>query len=34
VYYERAQAINSGHNDRLNVMINFKFWVFLVSFLT
>ena len=25
VYYERAQAINSGHNDRLNVMINFKF---------
>ena len=25
VYYERAQAINSGHNDRFNVMINFKF---------
>jgi surface protein len=25
VYYERAQAINSGHNDRLNAMINFKF---------
>jgi surface protein len=25
LYYERAQAINSGHNDRLNVMINFKF---------
>jgi surface protein len=25
VYYERAQAINSGHNDRLNVIINFKF---------
>ena len=25
VYYERAQAINSGHNDRLNVMIKFKF---------
>ncbi|MBL6899197.1 MAG: BspA family leucine-rich repeat surface protein [Gammaproteobacteria bacterium] len=25
VYYERAQAINSGHKDRLNVIINFKF---------
>ncbi len=25
LYYERAQAINSGHNDKLNLSINFKF---------
>lgn len=25
VYYERAQAVNSGHNDKLNLSINFKF---------
>ena len=25
MYYERAQAINSGHNDRLNLLINFNF---------
>ena len=25
LYYERAQAINSGHNDKINLSINFKF---------
>ena len=25
MYYERAQAVNSGHDDKLNLLINFNF---------